>query len=73
MDNVGTTDTLYLAHRVKQLKILEHSMFLVSLEKKWEDLVYAEAKMGQTCHSPYYSPNTEVTLHIDIAPLAPAD
>ena len=29
--------------------------------------------MGQTCHSPYYSPDTEVTLRIDIASLVPAD
>lgn len=48
-------------------------MFLVSLEK-WEDLVNASlAKMGWTCHCLYYSPNTEVTLLTDTAPLASAD
>ena len=47
MDNVGTTDTLYLAHRVKQLKILEHSMFLVSLEKTGKTLSMLRPKWAR--------------------------
>ena len=31
------------------------------------------AKMTWTCHNPYNSPDTEATLLIDIAQLAPAD